>query len=54
MCAHLTSGKELFQPPTTDPVLIAYSDRGEGDGVLVVDGGGDVHRPAEELLGQAH
>ena len=54
MLTHLTSGKELFQPPTTDPVLVADSDRGEGDGVLVVDCGRDVHRPAEELLGQAH
>ena len=54
MRTHLTSSEELFQPSTTDPVLIADGDRGEGDGVLVVNGGGDVHRPAEELLGQAH
>ena len=53
MRTHLTSVEELFQPSTTDPVLIAYSDRGEGDGILVVDRGGDVHGPAEELLGQA-
>ena len=36
------------------PVLVAHSDRGEGDRVLVVDRGGDVHRPGKELLGQAH
>ena len=51
---HLTSLEELLQPPTTDPVLVAHGDRGEGDGVLVVDRGGHVHRPGEELLGQAH
>ena len=48
---YLTSGKELFQPAATDPVLVADSDRGEWDGILVVDRSGDVHRPAEELLG---
>ena len=51
---HLTSLEELLQPPTTDPVLVAHGDRGEGDGVLVVDRGGHVHRPGKELLGQAH
>ena len=51
---HLTSLEKLLQPPTTDPVLIAHGDRGEGDGVLVVDRGGHVHRPGKELLGQAH
>ena len=50
---HLTSGKELLQPAATDPVLVADGDRGERDRVLVVDPGGDVHWPAEELLGQA-
>ena len=51
---HLTSLEKLLQPPTTDPVLVAHGDRGEGERVLVVDRGGDVHRPGEELLGQAH
>ena len=51
---HLTSLEKLLQPPTTDPVLVAHGDRGEGDRVLVVDRGGDVHRPGQELLGQAH
>ena len=51
---HLTSLEKLLQPPTTDPVLVAHGDGGEGDRVLVVDRGGDVHRPGQELLGQAH
>ena len=51
---HLTSVEELLQPPATDPVLVAHGDRGERDRVLVVDRGGDVHRPGKELLGQAH
>ena len=51
---HLTSLEKLLQPPTTDPVLVAHGDRGEGERVLVVDRGGDVHRPGKELLGQAH
>ena len=51
---HLTSGKEIFQPSAADPVLVADGNRGKGDRVLVVDGGGDVHRPGEELLGQGH
>ena len=50
---HLTAGKELLQAAATDPVLVADGDRGERDRVLVVDPGGDVHRPGEELVGQA-